>query len=65
MKKTTPSKGDTVKVKSGPYKGLKSTIQGRSCPVYDSSANVSKQAWIVIVHDKLWSILTVVFEDEF
>jgi len=60
MKKTTPSKDDTVKVKKGPYKGLKAKIQGKGCPVYDSSANVSQHAWIATVDDKV----TVVFEDE-
>ena len=58
--KRTPSKGATVKVKKGPYKGLKATLLNRGCRVMGEDFG-SMIMWYAMVE----GIRTVVFEDEF
>jgi hypothetical protein len=58
MKKTTPSKGDTVKVKKGCYKGLKAILLNRGCRVMGEYG--SRIMWYARVE----GIRTLVYEDE-
>ena len=58
MKKTTLSKGDTVKVRKGTYKGLKATLLNRGCRV--TGEDGSRIMWYAMVE----GIRTLVFEDE-
>ena len=58
MKKPYPSKGDSVKIKKGPYKGLKATLLNRGCRVMGEDG--SRTMWYAMVE----GIRTLVFEDE-
>ena len=58
MKKPYPSKGDSVKVKKGPYKGLKAELLNRGCRVMGEDG--SRTMWYALVE----GIRTLVFEDE-
>ena len=56
--KRTPGKGDTVKVKKGPDRGLKATLLNRGCRVMGEDG--SRTMWYAMVE----GIRTLVFEDE-
>ena len=59
-KKPYPSKGDTVKVKKGCYKGLKATLLNRGCRVTGDG----ESKWLAMWYATVDGIRTVVYEDE-
>lgn len=58
MKNSVLKKGDTVKIKKGPYSGLKATLLNRGCRV--TGEDESRVMWYATVE----GIRTVVYEDE-